>query len=172
MANERLPDSALTGLAPALLGMPWPIFKYGAGQRVLELLRQKALARTGAGKSSARGYALEVAVAADQWLASNAATHRFVLAGVTELGKDGQPSREWDVVRLDLVGRDRWTITAVECAITRSGPKDDQARQKLAYLEERLSGRFNDLAKYETRLATASAGRLRYEDAGRGWTML
>ncbi len=154
-----------------LLRLPWAGMRTAGGREVLRLLRTRALERVTVGSRSSRGFALEVAAAADQWLADGAPAHRLVMTGTTLLGKDGQPAHEWDVVRID-VHRDRtWDVTAVECAISRSTTKDDDARSKLELLRTCLQGRFGDLAQYRTLLATVGPGqKIAYEDAGRGFT--
>jgi hypothetical protein len=95
-----------------------------------------------------------------------------VFLNSTRLGKDGQPAQEWDVVRLDLAPDATWTITVVESAISRAAQKDSEARDKLDFLRERLQGRFSDLKAYRTLLATVSQGQVKYEDAGRSFSLV
>lgn len=123
-----------------------------------------------------RGSFLELAVTADQWLAPGDAADRFVFRNVTVLGKDGQPEREWDVIRIDLSQDGTWSMTAVECAVTRTGEKDAQSREALEVLGAGLQGAYADLVGFTTQLATvenergSAVTRLSYDDARRGFT--
>lgn len=92
--------------------------------------------------------------------------------GATRLGKDGQPVQEWDILRLDLDGSLGWSLTAIECAVSRSNTKDQESREKLEYLRTQVADRFSDLTTYQTLLATSTDGNLVYVDAGRSWSKI
>lgn len=139
-------------------------------RRALELIRAGALKRASEGSKSGRGYARELAVVADQLLASGNPKHRFVIAGATLLGKDGQPVNEWDVVRIALDDSHAWSLTATECAVSRNAAKDGEAREKLEHLHQQVADRFTDLTTCRTLLATVKGGQLKYADAGRSWS--
>lgn len=164
------PDSPMwDGFAAAFVRLPWAAYKSAGGKALLTHLRDNAVRRARSGGKTDRGYLLELAVVADQWLASGNPAQRFVFVNTTRLGKDGRPEQEWDVVRIDLIGRDSWEITAAECAVTRGGAKDEQDRARLDYLGQRLEGRFSDLTRYRTLFASIAGGALRYDDARRGF---
>lgn len=73
------------------------------------------------------------------------------------------------MIRLDL-DADGWSVTAVECALSRTNSKDEEGREKLEFMRARLADRFTDLSAYGTLFATITAGKLHYSDAGRSWT--
>jgi hypothetical protein len=170
LADPGFPMEGRSGLAALLLRLPWVCLRYSPGRAILELFKDEALNRAAAGDGATRGYALEVAVAADQLLEESGPRHRFLFMGATRIGKDGQPAQEWDTLRLDLDGSQSWSLTAIESAVSRSTSKDDESRARLEFLRGHVAGRFSDLATYRTLFATIKSGRLRYEDAGRSWT--
>lgn len=170
MADPGYPVEQRSRLSALLLWLPWVCLRYSPGRAVLQLLREEALVRAASGDSPSRGYALELAVAADQLLDVGGPKYRALSIRSTSLGKDGQPSQEWDVLRLDLVAAQGWSLTAVECAVGRTRAKDQESRERLDCLQERLRGRYSDLTAYRTLLATIKDAELHYEDAGRGLT--
>jgi hypothetical protein len=158
------------GMAALVLRLPWRLLRFGPGHDLLAVVREAALDHTASGPRATRGYALELAVAADQLLEPSSPAHRFLFLGATRLGKDGQPANEWDVLRLDLDRGNTWSLTAIECAIKRDTAKDQEARDKLEVLQRRVADRFTDLSTYQTLIATAGRGAVSYADAGRSWT--
>jgi hypothetical protein len=170
LADPAFQVEQRTRLAGLLLRLPWVCLRYSPGRTLLQLFKDEGLARASIGRGAKRGYALEAAVAADQLLDSSAPKHRFVFTGATRIGKDGVSAQEWDVLRLDLDRAQGWNLTAIECAVTRTGAKDEESRAKLEYLRTQLAARFGDLTTYRTLLATVKKGELHYQDAGRSWT--
>lgn len=167
-------DGALTGRLLLRFGifflrLPWSIVKTARGRALMELIRAEGVVRAG-GSGSGRGYALEAATVADQWLAGGDPQQRFVFSNCYMLGKDQQPEKEFDVVRVDLHKDKTWRLAACECAVSRSESKDNEGRNKLELLRIRLQGRFSDLESYTTLFATPGAhGKVDYDDAGRGF---
>jgi len=153
-----------------ILRLPWVAPRTADGRRLLETVRERALAVAAGRHDGDRGRALEVAIAADQWLSTDRCDARLVLIGATALDVDGKPSAEWDVIRLDLTPERNWTLSAIESAVTRSESKDREARDRFEIIREALQGPYGDLARYSPRLATVIEGELVYEDAGRGFT--
>jgi hypothetical protein len=168
-ADGAVSAELLERLGSFFLRLPWPVIKLARGKALMELIRSEAVGRA-SGKGGARGYALEVATIADQWLAPGDPERRFVFFNCYMLGKDQQPEREFDVVRLDLFSDKTWRVTAIECAVSRSGGKDNEGRDKFELLRVRLQGRFSDLTSYTTLFAEPGDGIIAYEDAGRGFS--
>jgi hypothetical protein len=164
-------DFGLTLAKAFLIRMPWRGYGFAAGKGLLGLLKREALSRASApGKRSARGTALELAVACDQLLSPIECKHRFLILNATQWDGDHHSVREWDVLRVDLKSDGRWTIDAVECAIKRSKRKDEDSEARLGVLQQVLKGAFADFAGYRTWLATASDGDLSYVDGCRNYT--
>jgi hypothetical protein len=172
MSDAGFPLEQRPSFVALLLRLPWACYRFEPGKNLLRFFRREALIKASSGNGAARGYALEVAVAADRLLDETSPRNRFVFLGSTMIGKDGQPAQEWDVVRLDLDGSKGWSVTAVECAIRRSAAKDDEARAKLQLMQTSLADRFSDLTTFQTVLATVKNGALSYTDAGRSWSKL
>jgi hypothetical protein len=170
LASAQFPLEQQPRIVPPFLQFPWRVLKVAPARKALEVIRAGALNRTSEGSRSSRGYALELAVVADQLLASGKPKHRFVIVGATLLGKDGQPVNEWDVLRIDLDDSHAWSMTATECAVSRNAAKDGEAREKLEHLQKQVADRFTDLTTYRTLLATVQGGQLKYADAGRSWS--
>jgi hypothetical protein len=170
LASPGFPLEQQPQIVAPLLQFPWRILRVATARKALDVIRAGALGRTSVGSRSARGYALELAVVADQLIASGNPKHRFVIVGATLLGKDGQPVTEWDVLRIDLDESHAWSLTAVECAVSRNAAKDGEAREKLEHLQHQVADRFTDLTSYRTLLATVKEGQLKYADAGRSWS--
>jgi hypothetical protein len=169
-ADGALSGAVLQRFGSFFLRLPWPMTKLARGKALMELIRGDAV-ELASGKGGARGYALEVATIADQWLASGDPQRRFVFFNCYMLGKDQQPEKEFDVVRVDLFSNKTWSVTAIECAVSRSESKDGGSRDKLELLRTRLQGRFSDLQSYTTLFAEPGAdGKVAYEDAGRGFS--
>jgi hypothetical protein len=169
-ADGSLSNELLERFGSLFLRLPWWMIKLARGKAFMALIRTEAVNRA-ASKGNARGYALEAATIADQWAAPGDPQRRFVFFNCYMLGKDQQPEKEFDVVRVDLFTDRTWTVTAVECAVSRSERKDVEGREKLELLRTRLQGRFGDLKSYVALFAEPGAhGDVSYEDAGRGFT--
>lgn len=171
-ANPAVSMAEQHRFAIILLRLPWLALRSSGGRSLLRALRAEALTRAGTGSSSSRGYALELAVAADQLLRDPIPSQRFVFVNPVLIGKDGQPTKEWDIIRLDLDTAKGWSLTAVECAVSRSASKDTEGREKLELVRSVVAGRFSDLTTYSTLFATVKDSDVSYEDAGRSWTAL
>lgn len=170
-ADGTLTSGLLPRFGGLFLRLPWAIIKLARGKALMELLRAEALSQAG-GKGAGRGYALEVATVADQWLAAGDPEERFVFFSCYMLGKDQQPEKEIDVVRLDIHSDRTWRLAVAECTVTRSVSKDNESRDKMEVLRERLQGRFSDLSSYTTLFAEpGSDGLVAYEDAGRSFSV-
>ena len=169
-ADGALSGSVLQRFGSLFLRLPWSMIKLARGTALMEHIRGHAMGRASKG-GGARGYALEAATIADQWLASGDPLRRFVFFNCYMLGKDQQPEMEFDVVRVDLFSDKTWSVTAVECAVARSESKDNDGRGKLELLRTRLQGRFSDLESYTTLFAEpGDDSNIAYEDAGRGFS--
>ena len=153
------------------LRLPWRGKRLAAGKSLLGFIRSEAIRRGSEGNGGDRGVALELAVAADQLLAGEEVSHRFLVLNATQWRPDRQSAREWDVIRLDLLLDGRWSLTASECAVNRTTKKDEDAEKRLEILQKALKGPYSDFAGYKTYLATLDKnGDLHYEDAGRSFT--
>jgi hypothetical protein len=163
------PEDEAELVGTLLLGLPCQAVRSSSGRRLFQDVRRSALelART-SGQHWSQGHALEAAVIADQILRPGSG-FRFVLSGAVALGDDGSPTREWDVVVVDLLD-DGWSATAVECAVTRNTQKDTRARESLDVLSEALHSSFSDIRNFTTLMATVSGDSIDYEDARRGFT--
>ncbi len=154
-----------------LIRLPWRGYKLAPGKELLGVVRGAAVEHAVEDTGSERGAALELAVAADQLLSDDPSAHRFLVVNAIQWDENRCPVREWDVLRIDLTDDGRWTVTAIECAVSRSKKKDDEAVEKLGVLQEALKGSFVDLADYRTWLATVDQnGELSYEDGGRNYS--
>lgn len=162
----------VSGAGEFFLRLPARAARLAAGRTILEFFRKDALRRAGEGRDGGRGAALELAVAADQLLASDESSHRFLVLNATQWDDRRMPVREWDVIRIDLLPGGQWGVVAIECAVTRDEKKDEDARLLFDVLQQALRGRgaYGDFSRYETLLATVDGGELVYDDAGRSYT--
>jgi hypothetical protein len=170
--SELLVD---TGFRLQMLGagffltLPWRGMRLAPGKELLRFIRTDAIRRASEGTGGQRGAALELAVVADQLLSPDEAEHRFLILNATQWSATRRPTREWDVIRVDLRPDGAWAVIATECAVNRSNSKDKEAETKLEILQKALKGSFSDFASYATYLATVTNGSLDYEDAGRSY---
>lgn len=160
----------VSGAGEFFLRLPWRSVRLAAGRSILDFIRSDAIRRSGEGRDGVRGAALELAVAADQLLTSDECSHRFLVINATQWDERRRPIREWDVIRIDLLPGEQWTVTATECAVSRDEKKDADARASFDVLQQALRGTYGDFASYQTLLATADQDGLVYEDAGRSYT--
>jgi len=166
LGRPKLPQFGAGG---RVLELPLSVVRSKAGMSLLEGLRTQAIFQAEDGGDENRGASLEVAAAADQLLSADECTDRLLIIGATALASEGQPIVEWDVWRLDLIKGGDWRLVAVECSITESAKKEEEDRAKLERLWQALHKRFSDLREYRTLFVSAKDGKLRYEDASRGF---
>lgn len=153
------------GAAQFYLHLPWRAVTLKAGREILKRIRDAAIVRASNSADARKGEALELAVAMDQLLAPGDVSHRLIALNVTAL-TNRNPTREWDVVRIDLLKNGDWCVTASECAVSLTSKKENLSRERLQVLQKALMKTYTDLSYFRPYFVSVVNGKLAYSDAG------